>query len=134
MPPSKPAVSWSATSSRSSSIFRSSRPPTRARQRKGLILEPETPAQDRLDQQVVRGPRHPDPDSEIELPVLTEVDIHGRQELLLLLAQGVESRDRPHRAVILQPDRYPLQQVVGDLHVGREFVSQAPARPVERLL
>src|ERR1035441_7228065 len=94
------------------------------------IVEPIT--QNRLDQQMVRRLRHSHADAEIEFPVLAEIDIHRRQELLLLVPDRIPSRDGPIRAVILQAERHLPGHVIAELHVGRKLETQALSRTVER--
>jgi hypothetical protein len=48
-------------------------------------------ADDALDDQVIGGARRSDADSEVELPLRTEIDVDAGEELLLLIAQSIES-------------------------------------------
>src|ERR1035438_8564215 len=81
---------------------------------------------------MVRRLRHSHPDAKIEFPVLSEIDIHRRQELLLLIPERGPIGDGPIRAVILQTERHLLGHVIAELHVGRKLESQALSRTVER--
>src|SRR5450432_3915394 len=78
----------------------------------------EAVSQNCLHQQMVGGLRHAHADAEVELPVLAEIDIHGRQNLLLLVAQRVESRHRAIGSVILHAHRHFLGDVVAELEIG----------------
>src|ERR1035441_4411888 len=90
------------------------------------IVEPIT--QNRLDQQMVLRLRHSHADAEIEFPVLAEIDIPRRQELLLLVPHRIPSRDGPIRAVILQAERHLPGHVIAELHVGRKLESHEIGR------
>src|SRR5690242_5921042 len=95
---------------------RESSPPSRGLRAALLIIEAIT--QNHLDQQMIRGLRHPDSDAEVEFPVLAEVDIHRGQKLLLLIAHRIEARHRTVGAVIFQAHGEFLGHVVTELHVG----------------
>src|ERR1035438_7074908 len=95
-----------------------------------LIIEPVS--QYRLHEQVIRRLRHSHPDAEVEFPILSEVDIHRRQYLLLLIPNRVEAGNRTAGAVILQAERHLFRHVIAELHVGRKHKSLARPRTVKR--
>src|SRR5215471_7122449 len=92
----------------------------------------ESPAYDALYDQVIGGTGCADPDSEIELPLGGEVDVDGREELLLLFSQGVEPAQRPERRVVLEPARNFPGYVVAHLEIGRKLHSPVHAGSVKR--
>jgi hypothetical protein len=49
-----------------------------------------------------------DAHAKVELPLWTQIDVNGRKELLLLIVEWTEVRDRSPRTVILPPARIRL--------------------------
>ncbi len=47
--------------------------------------------QDHLDNQMISAPGHPDSNAEIKLPMVPEIQINRREELLLLISEGVKA-------------------------------------------
>src|SRR5271165_232476 len=75
-------------------------------------LAPVKPApDDRLEQHMVGGPRHANPNSEVDLPFRRNVQVERRNELLRLIGEGIESRDRAETTVILQPEGHGFGEV-----------------------
>src|SRR5216684_2121520 len=81
-------------------------------------LEIETVAEDHLRKQVIRGTRHAHTHPKIDFPFGREIQINGGEDLLLLLADGIEARDWAQRAVILDASRNFLGEIVTELEVG----------------
>ena len=50
--------------------------------------------QDHLHQEMIRSCRDTDAHSEVEFPSGAQVQVDGREDLLLLFAQGIEAGDR----------------------------------------
>jgi len=48
----------------------------------------EPPPQDHFDDQMIGASGESDSDAEIEFPLRTEIEIHRRKDLLLLLCKG----------------------------------------------
>src|ERR1700722_9525990 len=71
-------------------------------------------------------------DPEVELPVRPQIEINGRDKLLLLLVQRIEPGNRSVRGVILEPSCNPLGEVVSHFHVGREDYALMYAGAVKR--
>jgi hypothetical protein len=76
--------------------------------------------------------RRPDADSEVELPLGSEVHVDGREELLLLLAQRIKTIQRSVGGVVLQPARNLFGDVVAEFRVRRKRHPLIHARPVKR--
>src|SRR5208337_4299862 len=70
--------------------------------------------------------------SEVELPLRTEIHINGRKDLLLLLSQGQQAIDRPPRTVVFQPSSDAFAEVVAHFGIRREHHSLVYARSVPR--
>src|SRR4051794_25860685 len=90
-----------------------------------LPLLPERPVlesvpDDRLYNQPVCTPSHPQSSPKVDLPVGRDVQVDRRKELLFLLRQRVKVADRSQAAVVLQATGNLLRKVVAELHIGRE--------------
>src|SRR5438132_2927108 len=98
--------------------------------------EIETVAENHLRKQVIRRARHAHTQPKIDFPLRREIQIDRRKNLLLLLADGVETRDWTERAVILDSNGNSLGEIVTELEVGREhqplIYSRTMKRPVKR--
>src|SRR5882762_9552780 len=81
---------------------------------------------------MVRGTCHAHTYSKIDFPLGREIQINGRENLLLLLADGVEACDWTQRAVILDASRDFLGEIIAELEVGREHEPLIHARPMKR--
>src|SRR5216684_2075692 len=82
--------------------------------------EIKTVAENHLGNQVIRRTRHTHTEPKIDFPLGREIHVNGGEDLLLLLADRVEARDRTQRAVIFESPRDFLGEIVAELEVGRE--------------
>ncbi len=82
--------------------------------------EVETAAEDHFDEQVVGAMRSADAYAEIELPIGVEIEIDARDELLLLLTDGIEACDGSVRRIVFEAARDFFGEVVADFHAGLE--------------
>src|SRR5258708_1347106 len=89
-------------------------------------------AENHLGNQVIRRTRHTHTEPKIDFPLGGEIQVNGGEDLLLLLADRVEARDRTKRAVIFESPRDFLGEIVTELEVGRENDSLIHARPMKR--
>src|SRR4029077_9480154 len=85
-----------------------------------------------LHDQVIGGARRSDADSEVELPLRAEVDVDAGEELLLLIAQSVESAQRAVSGIVLEPSCNLFCEIVAYFHVGRESHAPVDSRTVKR--
>src|SRR5579863_3134150 len=92
----------------------------------------ETPAHDAFDDQVIGGSGCADADSKVELPLWPQIEIDGRNELLLLIVKRTESRDRSQGTVILQPARDAFRDVIAELKVGGKHYALVNTWAVKR--
>ena len=69
--------------------------------------------------------------TEVELPLGSEVEIDGGNDLLLLLRERIEVADGSQAAVVLESDGDSLREVVAELAAGRELPSDVLRRPAE---
>src|SRR5271167_635434 len=98
-----------------------------------LVVRPgEAPPEDAFDDQVIGGRGCADADSEVELPLRPQIEVNGRNELLLLIVEWTEIRDRPPGTVVFQPSGNSLGDVVTEFEVWREDHALVNARPVKR--
>lgn len=81
------------------------------------VLEIEAVAQDHLADQMVGRSCHANPQPEIHFPLGGEIQVNGRENLLLLLSDGIEPGHRPQRPIILKSCRHFLRNVVAQLHI-----------------
>src|SRR5579872_1805983 len=83
---------------------------------------------------MIRGSRRADANSEVKLPFGRHVKINGGKELLLLVAQWIESCDRPIAPVVLQSTCNLLREVVAEFSRGRKSDALIHTRTVERAI
>src|SRR5208282_1376813 len=95
-------------------------------------LEVEPVAEDHLRDQMVGCAGDPHAQTEIDFPLRRNVQINGGNNLVLLLRNGVESRDGPHRAVIFQPAGNLRSEVVAEFEIRREDNALVHALSVTR--
>src|ERR1700681_2207575 len=89
---------------------------------------------------MVRGARHADAESKIDLPFRREIEVDGRKNLVLLLAEGEEAGYWAGRAVVFESTRDFFGEIVAELEVRRKdhalvdtcTVKGAAERGVER--
>src|SRR5271156_206198 len=85
---------------------------------------------------MVGGSSRTDAHSEVELPLWPQIEVNGRNELLLLIVERTEIRDRSVRTVVLKPAGDSSCEVVTELEIGREDKTLVHAgamkRPVQR--
>src|SRR5437868_12000094 len=98
----------------------------------------EAAADNSFDDEMVGGARGSHAHTEVKLPFGREVEVNGREELLLLVAQWIEAGERTVGAVIFQPATNDLgvatgkfKKIITDLEVGRELHSLAYAGAME---
>src|SRR5260370_8341045 len=89
-------------------------------------------AENHLGNQVIRRTRPTHTEPKIDFPLGGEIQVDGGEDLLLLLADRVEARDRTQRTVILDSPRDFLGEIVAELEVGRENDSLIHARAMKR--
>src|SRR5690349_1956040 len=96
----------------------------------------ETVAENHLGKQMIRRARHTNTHAEINFPFGREVQVNRRKDLLLLLADRVETRYRTQRAIILDAPCNLLGEIVAEFEIGRErqplIYPRAMERPVKR--
>ena len=97
-----------------------------------LVGPGETAAHNALNDQVVGGAGDADSDTEVELPVRRKIQIDGGEELLLLVVEAIEIRDRSQSSVVFQPECDLLGKVVADFGIGREGPALVVTRAVQR--
>ena len=91
----------------------------------------ETPPYNALHNKVIRGAGSPNAHPKIKLPVGRDIEVNRGKDLLLLIMQPVEVRNRSQRTVILNSARNLLCEVVADLRVRRETPPLVLARAME---
>ena len=97
-----------------------------------LIVRPgESPAEDALDDQMVSGSGRADPNSEVEFPLRPQIEINGREQLLLLILQRIEAVQRSGGCVVFQPCGNSFCEIVADLCIGREHYALINAWPMK---
>src|SRR6266404_1024490 len=94
--------------------------------------EIETVAENHLRNQVIRRTRHAHTQPKIDFPFGREIQVNRRKNLLLLLADGVETRYRTQRAVVLDSSSNFFGEIVAELEVRREHQPLVHARAMER--
>src|SRR6266404_7651753 len=98
--------------------------------------EIETVAENHLRNQVIRRTRHAHTQPKIDFPLGREIQVNRRKNLLLLLADGVETCYRTQRAVILDSSGKFLGEIVTEFEIRREhqplIYAWAMKRPVKR--
>src|SRR5215472_6802046 len=92
----------------------------------------EPPPDDAFDNQVIRGPRRADSNSEVDLPFGRDIEIDRRKELLLLIAHRIKPCNRSVGSVVLQAACNLLGKVIAELDVRRKSHASVHARTVER--
>ena len=100
----------------------------------GLAAPVEATAYYALHDQVIVGAGCADADAEIEFPVGRQVQVNRREELLVLVSEGIEIADRAQRAVVFEATRNFLGEVETYLGVRRETPTLILAGAVERLV
>ena len=81
--------------------------------RSRALREIETPADDELEEEAIGRVRQADGRPHVELPVRRQVEVEGRDDLML-------GGPRAERPVVLDAQSDLLGDVVADLCVGRE--------------
>src|SRR5229473_598582 len=94
--------------------------------------EIKTVAENHLGNQVIRRTRHTHTEAKIDFPLGREIQVNGGEDLLLLLADRVEARNRTQRAVVLNTSRDFLVEIVAELEVGRKHQPLIHARTMKR--
>src|SRR5947209_747456 len=74
--------------------------------------EIKTVAENHLGNQVIRRTRHTHTEAKIDFPLGGEIQVNGGEDLLLLLADRVEARDRTQRDVIFDSSRDFFGEIV----------------------
>src|ERR1700674_3866578 len=98
-----------------------------------VIVGPgEAPPEDALDNQMIGGSGCADADSEVELPLRPQIEVNRRNELLLLLVEWIEDRDRSVPRVIFQPASDSFGEIIARLHVGGKHYALMNAGAVKR--
>src|SRR5713226_2457919 len=100
----------------------------------GWGSEIETIPENHFRNQVIRRARYPNAQPKIHFPLRRQVQIDGRENLVLLFAQRQKLRSRTHRSVILNPSGNFFGEVVADFHIRRKDESIAHARAVKRFV
>src|SRR5207253_272121 len=77
----------------------------------------EAVAENDFENELVRARRQTHADARVEFPARPEVEIENREDLVLLLLDGIEPGQRTNRTVILEPDRDPVRDRVADLRI-----------------
>src|SRR5438105_9802411 len=80
--------------------------------------ETEAITQDHLRNQMIRAAGHAHTYPKIEFPFGREVQVNRRKDLLLLIAERIETRHGTHRAVVLESARNLGRQVITELEIG----------------
>src|SRR6266481_2334328 len=93
--------------------------------------EIETVAENHLRNQVIGCTRDSHTQPKIDFPLGRKIQVNRRKDLLLLLADGVETRDRTQRTVVFQAARDFFREIVAELEIGRENESSVYARPMK---
>src|SRR5579864_3275215 len=70
--------------------------------------------------------------SEIELPLRGQIKVDAREELLLLIAQRIESGERTVCSIVFQAAGNFLREIVAYLDVRRKLDSLVDAGPMKR--
>src|SRR5215469_1330902 len=99
-----------------------------------LMAEVEAPAEDELDDQMIRCARQANADAAIELPFRAHIQVKCAEDLVLLLADGIESGHRTQRPVIFKSYVHFLSDIEARLHVRGEHDARRHARPVKRTI
>src|ERR1700691_78502 len=73
-----------------------------------------------LGNQVVGCSRESYAKSKIDLPLRCDIQINRRENLVLLLRNGIEACHRPDRAVIFQTSRNFRCEIVAEFEIGRK--------------
>ena len=68
-------------------------------------MEAESAAQDALDDEVVGAVSGANAHAEVDLPVGGDVEIDGREKLLLLVVQSIDAVDRTQGSVVFHAQR-----------------------------
>jgi len=91
----------------------------------------EAAAKNALDDQVISGRGRANTDAEVELPLRTKININCWNELLLLLAEGIETGDRSVGSVVFETAGDLLREIVTHLRVGRKHHALVDALAVK---
>ena len=87
-----------------------------------VVCPGEATAENAFDDQVIGRSGRADPNSKVEFPLWPQVDIDGREELLLLIPQGIETVQRSVSRVILKPATDPFGEIEAHFCVWRERI------------
>ena len=79
----------------------------------------ETPANDRFVDQPIRGDGGSDADSEVEFPVVRNIQIEAGKKLLLLLAHGIKTGNGTASAVVFKADAKSVVRLEDAIPAGR---------------
>src|ERR1051326_8830207 len=97
----------------------------RRRQLQSLLLPTESTPNDSFDDQVVCRARHTPARAEVDFPIWGDIEVNGRNKLLLLLRHRIKTADWPQRTVILQPTGHDFGEIIGHFCVRRKFKTPA---------
>lgn len=91
-------------------------------------------AQNALQDQAVCTAGHSNSNAEIDLPLRRKIQVDSRKDLLFLLCERVETRNRPESAVVFQAPGDFGREVVTELEIRRKLKTLVDAKPVEGLV
>src|SRR5262245_26783601 len=80
--------------------------------------EVETIAEDHLGYEVIGGAGQPDTHSEIYFPLRGKIQVDGRENLVLLLCDGIEIRGGANRSVVFEATGDFFGEVVAEFEIG----------------
>src|SRR6478672_13068777 len=83
---------------------------------------------------MVRRARYSPSHSKINFPVRRDIQVNGREKLLLLLRNGIKAADGPQRSVVFQAASNDFGEIVRHLCVGRKFKTLADIITVQGLI
>src|SRR5258708_36940216 len=94
--------------------------------------EIETVAENHLRNQVIGRTRHANTEPKIDFPLGRKIQVNGRKDLLLLLADGVEARDRAQRSIVFDAASDFFVEIVAEFEIRREDQPLIHTGAVER--
>src|SRR5580698_6253259 len=101
-----------------------------------VACQGKTPTNDALNNQMIGGSSRADSHSKVELPLWSQIEVNGRNELLLLIPQRTEICDRSIGSIVFESAGDSSCEVVAEFEIGREHKTLvhtwAMKRAVER--
>src|SRR5258708_12382274 len=94
--------------------------------------EIETIAENHLRNQVIGRTRHANTEPKIDFPLGRKIQVNGRKDLLLLLADGIEAGDWPQRSIVFDAASDFLGEIIAEFEIRREDQPLIHAGAVER--